>query len=291
VAAQKEEGHPLNQRMHTVEHTTRRAATSSLVIWLARLGYATKGFVYFLIGALAVQLALGSGGGTTDQRGALQTLAALPLGQVLLYIIAVGLCGFALWSLVQAIFDTEARGHDAKGIVARVGYAVTGISYALLCVGAFHLATSTGSAGKNTTASTRDWTALLLKQPFGVVLVILAGLLICGVGAFLWVKAYKAKFRQQLDLASSSQRVRQGIIFVGRVGYAALGTVFGLIGIFLVVAALHQNPGEAKGLDTVLQELIHQPFGPLWLGIVASGLVAYGVYSFMEARYRRVAGN
>ena len=78
------------------------------------------------------------------------------------------------------------------------------------------------------------------------------------------------------------------MVDLGRFGYAALGVVFTIIGIFLIVAAVQDNPHEAKGLDTALQELLRQPFGPILLAIVALGLIAYGVYSFVEARYRRV---
>lgn len=273
------------------KETAREATTGPYMGGLARLGYACKGLVYFVIGALAIQLVLGQGGTTTDQRGAIQTVATLPAGKVLLYIIVVGLVGFALWSVIQAVFDTESKGHKASGIVARVGYAITGISYAILGVGAFHFATNTGGVGKSNTQATQEWTALLLQLPFGVMLVILLGLIIIGVGVFLYVKAYQARFRQHLDMATVSFKLEKRLVFLGRFGYAALATVFVIIGIFLIVAALSHNPGRAKGLDAALAELIHHPLGPVWLGIVALGFVAYGVYSLVEARYRRIGRN
>jgi type IV secretory pathway VirB2 component (pilin) len=105
---------------------------------------------------------------------------------------------------------------------------------------------------------------------------------------YLYAKAYSAKFRSRLNLATVSAQMRKWVIYTGRCGYAALGVVFSIIGIFLIVAAFQHNPYQAKGLDSALQTLVHQPFGPILLGIVALGLIAYGIYSFVEARYRRV---
>jgi hypothetical protein len=256
----------------------------------ARLGYAAKGVVYLIIGWLAVLLAIGAGGKATDQRGALQTISAQPFGQFLLVLVIIGLVGFAIWCFLQAWFDTEGKGSDIKGIIGRLGYAVTGVSYALLAFGAFQLVTrtGTGSATKSTTASTQDVTAQLLNHSWGVAVVVILGLIVIGVAGYLFSKAFTAKFQQRLTLTGLSARLRSGIIFLGRFGYAALGVVFSIIGIFLIGAAVQHNPHEAKGLDTALRTLIQQPFGPLLPGIVALGLVAYGFYSFVEARYRMV---
>ena len=106
---------------HEAEQMARDAAMSKWMTLLARLGYAIKGVVYLLIGGLAAQLALGHGGKATDQRGALQTIVALPFGKLLLVIVTIGLVGFALWCFIQAIFDTEGKGREAKGILSRVG--------------------------------------------------------------------------------------------------------------------------------------------------------------------------
>jgi Domain of Unknown Function (DUF1206) len=162
------------------------------------------------------------------------------------------------------------------------------VAYGALAFGAFQLVTGAGNAGKSSTASTQDWTAKLLKLPIGVPLLILVGLVVIGVAFYLFSKAYTAKFQRRLNLASLNIRLRKWMVSLGRFGYAALGVVFTIIGIFLIVAALQHNPGQAKGLDSALQEIARQPLGPLLLGVVALGLIAYGVYSFVEARYRRV---
>jgi hypothetical protein len=270
--------------------TARSAASSRWMTVLARLGYAAKGIVYLIIGWLALQFAIGAGGKTTDQRGALQTIYELPYGKLLLALVVIGLLGFAIWCILQAWFDTEGKGSDIKGIIGRLGYAVTGVTYAILAFGAFKLVTGTGTSSttKSTTSSTQDVTAQLLKHSGGVAVVVILGLIVIGVACYMFAKAYTAKFQRRLQLTGLSAQLRRGVIFLGRFGYAALGVVFSIIGIFLIVAAVQHNPHDAKGLDAALRTLIQQPFGPVLLGIVALGLVAYGVYSFMEARYRQV---
>jgi hypothetical protein len=270
------------------ERTARNVANSRAMRGFARLGYAAKGVVYLIIGFLAAKLAIGQGGSATDQRGALHTIYDQPLGKFLLIVVAIGLLAFALWSLIQAIYDTEGQGSKAKGIIARIGYAVVGISYAALAFGAYQIATGTGSGGNSSSTSTQDATAKLLTLSFGVPLVIIVGLVVLGVAVFLYAKAYNAKFQSRLALSNLRPQVRKAMISLGRLGYAALGVVFTVIGFFMIVAAVQFNPQKAKGLDTALGELLHLPFGPVLLGIVALGLIAYGVYSFVEARYRRL---
>ena len=267
---------------------TRNAATGKWMTGFARVGYAAKGVVYLIIGFLAAKLALGQGGAATDQRGALHTIYDEPSGKFLLLVVAIGLLAFALWSFIQAIYDTEGKGSKAKGIIARIGYAAVGIAYAALAFGAYQIATRTGSGGKSSSTSTQDATAKLLQLRFGVPLVVIVGLVVLGVAFYLFAKAYNAKFQNTLNLATLSAQVKKALIFLGRLGYGALGVVFTIIGFFMIVAAVQFNPQEAKGLDTALGELLHLPFGPLLLGIVALGLIAYGVYSFVEARYRRL---
>ncbi len=281
----------LPNAVRDAQGTARSAASSRPVVALARLGYAVKGVVYVVIGILAILLATGHGGQVTDQNGALEAIYNSPLGptfgRFLLIVVTIGLFGFALWSFIQALLDTEGKGRKAKGILARVGYALVGVSYGLLGYVALQIA-MTGSTSRNSTSSTQNWTALLLKQPAGVFLVIVLGIIVLGVAAYTFNKAYRKKFTQRLNLGTLSPRARKTVINIGRLGYAAIGVVSTIIGIFLIVAAVQHDPNSAKGLDSAMIELLQQPFGPWLLGLVALGLLAYGVYSFVEARYRRV---
>jgi hypothetical protein len=280
----------ISRNVQQAERGARNAATGRWMAVLARCGYAAKGVVYLLIGGIAAKVAIGAGGAVTDQKGALQTILEQPygLGRILLGVVTIGLFGFALWCFIQALFDTEGKGTTAKGLIARIGYAAVGITYAALAYGAFQLVMGSGSGGKGSDATAQDGTALLLKQPFGPALVIIVGLIALGVALYLFYTAYAARFQAQLRLATLTTGMKKWVIAVGRLGYAALGVVISIIGIFLIVAASQHNASKAKGLDGALQELAHQRFGLVLLGIVALGLFAYGIYSLVEARYRRV---
>lgn len=277
----------MRRDVNEAKSTARGAATSQPVVWLARLGYAAKGVVYLIIGGLAIKLATGFGGSATDQQGALQAIHNEPLGKFLLIIVAIGLIGYALIKFVAALFDTDRAGKDAKGALTRVGDAVVGVIYAALALGAIQLATS-GKAAKGSNASAQDWTATLLSHSLGVVLVVIIGLIVLAIAGFLFYRAYAADFRKQLNLTGLGARFSTWAILSGRLGYAALGVVEAIVGIFLIIAAVQHNASQAKGLSGALQVLIHQPFGPVLLAIVALGLIAYGIFSFVQARYRRM---
>ena len=253
---------------------------------LARFGYASKGIVYGVVGLLAAQAAFGAGGKVTDTQGALETIITQPLGEFLLGIVAVGLLGYVLWRFVQAIKDPENKGTDTKGILQRVGYAINGIIYAGLALSAIQLVIGTGGGNNN---STQDWTARLLSQPFGQWLVGTVGAFVIGVGFYQFYDAFAAKFRKKLNLTELSHTEEKWVMAISRFGLAARGIVFCVIGFFLIQAARSNQAGEARSLGEALQTLAQQPYGSLILGIVALGLVAYGIYMVVQARYSRIA--
>ncbi len=252
---------------------------------LARWGYAAKGLVYLIVGLLALQGALRPGAQTPDNQGALRVIIAQPFGKFLLAIVAIGLIGYALFRLVEAILDPEHHGRSdrPKRIVKRIGYAMSAIAYTGLALTAFKLIIGSATSNNN---STQDWTARLLAQPFGQILVGLVGIIVIGVGLSYLYRAYKIRFRRHFDLQDMDSTERAWVIGLGRFGIAARGVVFALIGIFLIQAARQSDASEAKGLGETLSALAQQPFGPWLLGVVALGLAAYGFYSILEAKYR-----
>ncbi len=195
--------------IHRAERTAQRAATSPVVVFLARLGYIVKGILYVVIGILAALLAVGHGGSATDQRGALGAIGALPFGRFILIVMTVGLFGFGLWSIIQGVLDVEGQGTKIKGILARVGYAAVGVAYIVLGYGTLRVVSGTGSAGKSSTSSTQDWTALLLKQPFGQALVVIVGLVVLAIALYLYIRAYKAQFQSHLNLGRLAEQHTQ----------------------------------------------------------------------------------
>lgn len=256
---------------------------------LARSGYVAKGIIYFIIGLLAAQVALGIGGRMTDNEGALETIVTQPFGKFLLAIVMLGMIGYALWRFVEAIFDPEHKGQktDAKQIAQRLGYAASGAAYLGLALTAVKLIA--GTAEESSGSATQDWTGRVLAQPFGRWLVGLAGMVVIGVGLYMIYKAVKEKFRGELNWQQMTPNERTWATRIGKFGMTARGIVFGVIGIFLAQAALKSDPSEARGLGEALAALLEQPFGRWILGFVAFGLIAYSAYCVVEARYRRIA--
>jgi hypothetical protein len=277
--------------LENIKQPAERAATHPWVKRLARLGHAAKGTVYFIVGLLAAQAAIGSGGKTTDSEGALSTIVTQPFGKFLLGIVTVGLIGYAIWRLVEAIFDPERSPRDegAKRIGQRLGYAFSGVAYAGLAFTAIKLIIGSGGGGGGN--ATKDWTARFLSQPFGQWLVGLAGVVTVGVAIAYLYEAFKGKFRRHFKMQEMSPSERTWTMRLGRFGISARAIVFIVIGIFFIQAARLSDPNQAKGLGEALATLAQQPFGPWLLGAVAFGLIAYGIYSLFEARYRRIANS
>ena len=266
-----------------------RVARSPWVERLARVGYTAKGIVYIVAGALSVMTALGAGGELTDVRGAMRTVARQPFGRALLAVVAFGLVAYVLWRWVQSITDADGKGRSLKGLALRAGYFVSGTVYAGLALAAARIVF--GADEPSQSARAQAWTARLMSLPAGDWLVMAGGVAVIVFGLWQWYKGLAVKFRKRLKLGEMRETRREWYLLAGRIGYPARGVVFIILGVFLVQAARHFDPREARGLDGALQLLARQSFGPLVLGTVAAGLVAYGIYSLVEARYRQIAGS
>ncbi len=262
------------------------AAQHPWVKILARVGLAAIGMVYILVGALALQLAMGSGGeGAPDKEMALQQIQEAPLGRFILGLIALGLFGYLVWRLTEAIADTEGEGNEPKGLGKRAGHAIGGLVYGGFGLQAALMAFGTGSGGGS---GQQEWTARLMSLPLGRWLVGLAGLCVIGYGVYQFYEAWKQIYRERLSYNQMSATERRWIDPLSKIGLVAHGIVLGLIGIFVILAAYRFNPEEAQGLSGALNEIARQPFGPWLLGLVAIGLACYGVNKLAEGRYHRV---
>lgn len=252
---------------------------------LARIGFAARGLVYVLIGWFALDVAI-NGGQIKDNQGALGTLVNAPLGHILLAICALGFIGYAVWRLTEAITDPENRGQDMKGNFERVGYAVSGITHIMLAIAAARLALKQASSqgGSPGDKSAESWSAWLLSQPGGVVLLILVGLLFILVALAQGIKAYKARFDELDNDVPAPDYVR----WIGRLGYASRALIFAVVGWFLMSAALNNDADRAGGLGEALRQLRMQEGGATILAMVSLGLGLFGVFSIIEARYRRI---
>ncbi|HEX6797427.1 MAG TPA: DUF1206 domain-containing protein [Ktedonobacterales bacterium] len=281
----------VKREAHRAQRTGRQAAANPWAEGLMRLGYAAKGLVYVILGGLALAAALGRGGETTDTKGAVRTLALGPAGHTLLVLVAVGLFGYALWGILDALLDLDGNGSALKGIVTRVGVFVIALGYIGLGLAALNIGLGTGTGGASSDQETRDLTARLLQAPFGVVLVVILGLVLLGVTCALAYLAWTARFMRPVKHEETSAKTERALRWLGRAGYGALAVVTAEIGIFLIVAALRRNAGESRGMGAALATLAAQPYGHLLLGIVALGLIAFGAFSLAEARYRRISSH
>jgi Domain of Unknown Function (DUF1206) len=251
---------------------------------MARVGYTAKGILYMTIGYLAAEAAFGPGGGVTDTRGALRAVKSASLGQALLLVIAAGLLGYAAWRLVEAVIDPERRGTKPKAILMRAGYAGRGVFHAGLGLTAIRLALGYGSGSGGGQAP--HWTARAFRVPGGELLVWLAAAWIAGYGLYQFYRAWSPQMRKHLGLAELPQGLRRWVLGVSRFGIAARGVVFCLIGFFLGHAALRHDPAQAGGVRESLSTLANTGRWPF--AVVAFGLIAYGVFQLVNARYRRI---
>jgi Domain of Unknown Function (DUF1206) len=250
---------------------------------LSRAGFVARALVYGIIGVLAVKLAVGQGGKLTNQQGALHTVAHQPFGKLLLTLVAIGLGGYGLWRLVRA-----ALGHGPEGTDSgfdRVAALASGIVYAALCGLAVEILLGAGGGG---TGNAKKQTAGVLGWSGGVWIVGLAGGVLIGVALYQGYRGITKKFLDDSKTAEMGPRVKEWIGLLGTIGHLARMVVFALIGIFLIKAAVNYNPRAAVGLDGALAKILHRSYGPLLLGIVAAGLVAFALYSLTDARYRKI---
>jgi hypothetical protein len=239
---------------------------------LARVGLSAKGVSYVLVGVLAIGVAIGIGGKSTSRSGALESLAGSTFGKIVLILLFAGFAAYALWRLVQAWRDdkwAKRLGHLGRAAI----YVGLTYSTARVLVGA-------GQQSQNQKA--HKTTAVVLGWPAGRELVIAAGLVAIGVGVWNAYRGITRKFADKWQGQSDAGEV------VGVVGHLARFVVFGLIGVFAIQAAVNYDPKQAVGLDGALQKLTQHSYGSFLLGITAAGLLAYGLYCFVDARYRDV---
>ena len=273
---------------HGTRGGIRRAARSPWVDRLARAGLAARSLVYVVIGWIAAQIALGGSGQHADRQGAIHALAGNGLGKVLVALAGVGFAGYALWRLEQAVLG-HATEDGAKKLGKRLVSLFRAGLYGWFAVSTFLILTGASSGG-GSDRSSRTWSARLLGEPMGRWLVVGVGVGFLVAGAALAWRGLSTKFEDKLKLGQMSRGMRRAVETVGLVGNVARGVVFGVVGVFFVVAAATFDPHEARGLDGSLRALAGLTWGKMLLLVVAAGLASFGLYSWAEARYRRTDG-
>ncbi len=259
-----------------------RIVRSSVFEWLSRAGFVARGLVYAIIGVLALKVAVGAGGKLTNQQGALHTVAHQSFGKLLLVLVAVGLGGYALWRFLRALLGHGPEGSDSG--FDRVAAFASGVAYAGMCAIAVEIVAGT----KGGSGSPKSAASGVFGWPAGAWLVGLAGVVLIGVALYQGYRGVTKAFLDDSKVGEMSSRMKAWIGWIGLVGHLARMVVFGLVGIFLIKAAVEYDPKKAVGLDGALAKLAHESYGPVLLGIVAAGLVAFALYSLSDARYRKI---
>jgi uncharacterized membrane protein YidH (DUF202 family) len=248
----------------------------------ARWGLAARAFVYLLLGIISVSVAVGRSTSETDQWGAMQQLNHRGAGHALLWIVAIGLAGYSLWRFSEAAFGVSGEGRKAG---PRLKSLVRGIVYAVLAYTAFNIVL--GHSSTSQASRQEDITARIMQHSGGRLAVGLVGAIIVVVGLTLVFEGITRRFEKDLDMSGASPRTRRLVEVLGLIGTTARGAVFALAGFFVVQAAIDYKPAKAAGIDGALRALRDTAAGPLLLGVFAAGLIAFGVYGFAEARWRR----
>lgn len=250
----------------------------------ARFGYVVRGVIYLVPGVFALRLAMAKHGEAMTPTGAIQMIARQPSGQLLLLAVAVGLAGYILWCMVRAVGDPFGRGRSAKGLMKRAGNAASGIAYAALL-----LATVRLLRGSEAAPDQGDWTGRLLHAPAGAWLVGGIGVWwIIAPGALQIVSGWRATFLEEFDNARLGRSERRWARRIGRVGFMARGFVFAIVGVLFVTAAIRRNARDTGGIDDAMLALWRHRDGPKLLAITACGLILFGVFSILCARWERV---
>jgi hypothetical protein len=258
---------------------------AALLERLVRVGYVVRGIIYVLPGVVALQVALGRPGQEISPLAAIELIGHEPFGRILLIGVGVGLAGYAMWGVMRAVLDPLHKGRSWGGLAQRAGYAISAAAYMGLLAATFRYATGPLSH----VGRPHDWTATLLEQPLGAWMVAIIGVCwIIGAGLAQIVSGWRGTFEADLAIERMSGSERRWARGLGRFGTVARGAIFTVIGMLMVAAALHVSPRGSAGMGGALIEILRQPFGRTLLAAAAVGLIAFGAFSAMCARWMRI---
>jgi len=262
------------------EQTGRRLENSKAFDTLVRIGLIDYGLIHLLVAWIALQLAWTGTNQQASQQGAFRELASNPVGDVVVWITAIGLFTLAIWQIFEAIWGHREVEQGKKRARKRFDSALRAIVYIALGVSAAGTAAGASSSSKSSNSSEQSLTAKLMSASFGQILVIVIGVVIVVVGGRLVYRGVTKKFTEELDGSVSSTIIR-----FGQIGYLAKGIALAIVGVLFIVAAVTFDPKKAGGLDAALRTLRDQPFGPFLLTLMALGIACYGVYCFAWSKH------
>lgn len=284
ASAAPAEGTAIKRELRQAADAAEDVTNSRTLELFARAGFAASGVLHFLVGLIAIRLAMG-GGGSADFSGAVSELASQPAGPFLLWASFAACAALALWQTSDAIFDYNGLPTKKKA-GKKAQAAAQAVVYAGLALTLVSFAMGTGSGGDNQ-KSVSDFTATVMKAPGGVALLVLVGVGIAVTGVIYGIRGIKKSFEKHLKMPTDP-RARTAVSVLGVTGYVAKGTVLFLTGLLITIATLRAHPEESTGLDGGLKALREQPFGVYLLAAVGAGLICYGIYMVVRARLAKM---
>jgi|AntRauTorckE6833_2_1112554.scaffolds.fasta_scaffold11245_2 hypothetical protein len=247
------------------------------------VGLAAKGVVYTFIGALTALAAFDMGGQKAGKSDTIDFLQKQPFGNFILYALAAGILAYALWKLYTAFADPKSKGSDGSGIAKRIGYGISGLIYLSFSVTIF--LTTIGGGGGGGGGSKQKYAAQLMDKSWGPFLLGLIGVIIICVGLYQFYKGFSGKYLEQYNIGKD----KEGIVRkAGKFGFMARGIVFGILGYLVLRAGITENPGMIEGTQGAFTFLQQFSYGWLLMGLIAIGLLGYGVFMVMVSKYSRV---
>ena len=248
----------------------------------ARFGLVSKGIVYFLMGTLSVLAALGLSAEKGDKAEAFKLIYDQPFGRVILIAVALGLLGYVMLRFFQAFKNTENKGKNLKGVLDRIGYAMSAILY--LAIGAYALKLAFAGAGDG--GDSRQFiVSKVFEYPGGEYIIGIASLVVIGMGIYQIVRGISGRFMKKVNLYKSN--MKDAFKTTGTIGYISRGIVLAIIGYFLFHAALVSDADEAQGTGAAF-DFLQNKLGSIMMAIVAIGLAGYGVFCFVKAKYQKI---
>ncbi|MBP0440771.1 DUF1206 domain-containing protein [Tianweitania sediminis] len=247
---------------------------------MAKAGYAARGLVYLVIGWLTFLSGIrGHESQAADSKGAVQTLMGSGPGSAIAVILILGLLSYALWRLIQATLDPDDHGTSAKGAAIRAGLFASGITYIGLTAYTFSLWRGSASQSEGAGAFSQWVTSIIGGQ----VAAYLLALILAGVAIAHFIKAWRRGYEKYMELDEETKKV---IAPVAMTGLIARGAIFLVLAILLFYGGT--LAGGQPGTDDALSFIRDLPAGRILLILTALGLLAFALYSFAEARWRRV---
>lgn len=271
---------------HRVPLLQRVPPLHDLLEWAARVGYGARGLVYLSVGVLTLLASVDLIGDAVGTSGAIRWLAQQPLGRLWMMLLGLGLCAFVLWRVLQAVFDADHEGMSRHGVLTRMSQGFSGLAYGALAFNAFKfLADRPNPTPGTDVAQSRERAETLLSLPFGPWLLAGAGLALGVLGVMTVSRAWREDFTEYL---ACSPKTCRRVTPMARAGYVSRGLAYLPLAGLIVMAGLRSRASGVTSFAEALEAVERQPGGSLVLALTAAGFIAFGVFSFVEARFRRI---